>query len=233
LLALTTTPCCSLRPAAAGAGEVAIHPLVEARHWQKSTRDSEALRWPTGSCGSAIENSNQCGATPPATSPPRQGGARAIRKWQLNRGTEAMLRFPTAASCSCRRMRTSGHQRRILFLGDPAEPGHPRVPLSIDPRPASASPTRRCCPTAAALPDRGLGLWSGWTARLLVGALPGRGEQADRHAGGRRVRIPAHARQYGRPGVTQEAGRTIVWIASDDNLLALQRTLLLKFEWTG
>jgi hypothetical protein len=33
--------------------------------------------------------------------------------------------------------------------------------------------------------------------------------------------------------VTQEAGRTILWIASDDNLLALQRTLLLKFEWVG
>jgi hypothetical protein len=31
--------------------------------------------------------------------------------------------------------------------------------------------------------------------------------------------------------VTQEGGRTIVWLASDDNLLPLQRTLLLKFEW--
>jgi hypothetical protein len=33
--------------------------------------------------------------------------------------------------------------------------------------------------------------------------------------------------------VTQEAGRTILWISSDDNLIPLQRTLLLKFEWRG
>jgi hypothetical protein len=29
--------------------------------------------------------------------------------------------------------------------------------------------------------------------------------------------------------VTRELGRTIVWIASDDNFSPLQRTLLLKF----
>jgi hypothetical protein len=33
--------------------------------------------------------------------------------------------------------------------------------------------------------------------------------------------------------VVEEQGRVIVWVASDDNLLPLQRTLLLKFEWVG
>jgi hypothetical protein len=33
--------------------------------------------------------------------------------------------------------------------------------------------------------------------------------------------------------VTQEKGRTIVWIASDDNFNPLQRTLLLKFMLAG
>ena len=32
---------------------------------------------------------------------------------------------------------------------------------------------------------------------------------------------------------TAEQGRTIVWIASDDNLIPLQRTLLMKFGWAG
>jgi hypothetical protein len=30
--------------------------------------------------------------------------------------------------------------------------------------------------------------------------------------------------------VTQENKRTIIWLASDDNFIPLQRTLLLKFE---
>ena len=34
--------------------------------------------------------------------------------------------------------------------------------------------------------------------------------------------------------MTVENGRTIVWIASDDNFIPLQRTLLLKFDvWMG
>jgi hypothetical protein len=30
--------------------------------------------------------------------------------------------------------------------------------------------------------------------------------------------------------VTREGGRTIIWLISDDNQLAIERTLLLKFE---
>ena len=33
--------------------------------------------------------------------------------------------------------------------------------------------------------------------------------------------------------ITQEKGRTILWIASDDNFSPLQRTLLMKFALDG
>ena len=43
------------------------------------------------------------------------------------------------------------------------------------------------------------------------------------------LRAPAAIDNMEALSVTRERGRTILWIASDDNFSPLQRTLLLKF----
>jgi hypothetical protein len=219
-----------------GAGQVAIHPLRQGpgNLARKIDRDSEALALAGGQLWVAYENSNQLWryaaadfAAAAKAAPP------ALAKWQLNRGTEAMLRFPDGRFLLVSEDEDDeGISAATLFLGDPAEPGTRAVPLSIDPPPGQR------VTDAAILPDgrllfltRGIGLWSGWTARLLVGALPSAGSNTIPTQEVAAFEYPLTRDNLEGLAVTAEAGRTILWIASDDNLLALQRTLLLKFEW--
>jgi hypothetical protein len=58
--------------------------------------------------------------------------------------------------------------------------------------------------------------------RLAPGALLGAVEIADFHR-------PVTVDNMEGLSVTQEKGRTIVWLTSDDNYNPLQRTLLMKF----
>jgi hypothetical protein len=225
-------------PEGGGAGEVAIHPLRQGPGdlARKVHRDSEALALADGLLWVGYENSNQVWryaardlAAAAKAAPP------AIRKWPLNRGAEAMLRFPDGRFLLVSEDEDDrGVSAAILFSGDPAEPATRAVPLSIDPPPGQR------VTDAALLPDgrllfltRGIGLWSGWTARLLVGALPAAGTDLIATQEVAAFEYPLTRDNMEGLAVTQEAGRTILWIASDDNLLALQRTLLLKFEWVG
>jgi hypothetical protein len=221
-----------------GAGSVAIHPLRQGpgNLAEKVNRDSEALAVANGQLWIGYENSNEVwryaaedfGAAGKAA-------PQSIRQWQLNRGVEAMLRFPDGRFLLISEDEDDeGISAAMLFLGDPADPKSRALPLRIDPAPGQR------VTDAAMLPDgrllfltRGIGVWSGWTARLLVGRLPGKAGELIPVQEVAAFESPLTRDNMEGLAVVEENGRVIVWLASDDNLIPLQRTLLLKFEWTG
>lgn len=225
-------------PPSGGGGTAAIHLLSEGPGGLsgKEQRDSESLALAGDRLWVGFENSNQIWRYSARNFSARAKAAPAAMKdWAANRGAEAMLRFPDGRFLVISEDEDdAGISQAILFLGDPAEPGTRAVPLSIDPAPGQR------VTDAALLPDgrlllltRGLSIGSVWTARLLVGHLPDRAGALIETQEVAAFEPPLTRDNMEGLAVTQEAGRTIVWIASDDNLIPLQRTLLLKFEWVG
>ena len=158
----------------------------------------------------------------------------AMQRWSDNAGPEAMVRLRDGRFLIFAEG-DGGDSEAILFAGDPAVAGTPALRLRYRP------PEGYRITDAAMLPDgrlvllnRSVGLFSGFTARLTVAALPRAtegaliaGEEAAAFAGMvTRDNLEALS-------VTREGSRTILWIASDDNYNPLQRTLLMKFAWTG
>jgi hypothetical protein len=156
-----------------------------------------------------------------------------MRKWRSNRGSEAMLRLPDGrflVFCEG----GGGESPVLLFEGDPAVPGTKAELLRYRP------PQGYRITDAALLPggrllflNRRVALLEGiFSARLTVTKLPRlepgtviEGEEVAT------LRKPLTVDNMEALSVTREGGRTIVWIASDDNFNPLlQRTLLLKFE---
>jgi hypothetical protein len=157
-----------------------------------------------------------------------------MRRWRVNAGAEAMTRLADG------RFLVFGEgidvrpdSDAVLFDGDPAEPATRAMPLRY-----RRVPGYRVT-DAALLPDGRLLLlnrrfaWlEGFSAVLTVADT--RGLRAGATIAGREVAVlrpPASVDNMEALSVTRENGRTIVWIASDDNFIPLQRTLLLKFEW--
>ncbi len=157
----------------------------------------------------------------------------AMREWSDNAGPEAMVRLPDGRFL----VFAEGNGRdsdAILFAGDPAAAGTPALRLRYRP------PEGYRVTDAAVLPDgrllllnRKVGLFDGFTAKLTIATLPGlapgaliSGEVAAAFEG------PVTRDNLEALSVTRERGRTILWIASDDNYNPLQRTLLMKFALT-
>lgn len=155
---------------------------------------------------------------------------RAMARWNANHGAEAMVRLADGRFLIFNEGK-GGDSEALLFAGDPAAAGTPALRLRYRP-PAGFRIT-----DAALLPDgrlallhRRVGLFEGFTARLTVARLPVleqgaliEGEEAAAFEGGV-TRDNFEALSAGR-----ESGRTVLWLASDDNYNKLQRTLLLKF----
>jgi hypothetical protein len=154
----------------------------------------------------------------------------AMRQWSDNAGPEAMVRLPGGLFL----VFAEGHggdSEVALFAGDPSLAGTRAVRLRYRP------PEGYRVTDAALLPDgrllllnRRVGLFAGFTARLTRAALPRlregaliEGESVAAFEGDvTRDNLEALS-------VAREGGRTILWIASDDNYNPLQRTLLMKF----
>jgi len=225
-------------PPDSGASTVTIHPLRDGPGGltQKEERDTEAMVLAGDRLWLAFENSNQiwryAGRDFHAAA---KASPAAMKDWAANRGAEAMVRFPDGRFLLVSEDEdAAGTSGALLFPGDPADPATAALPLRIDPPPGQR------VTDAALLPDgrlllltRGLSLGSGWTARLLVGRLPAGGGELIETEEVAAFDPPLTRDNMEGLAVTQEAGRTTVWIASDDNLIPLQRTLLLKFEWVG
>jgi hypothetical protein len=158
----------------------------------------------------------------------------AMRRWRANAGPEALTELPDGRFLVLAEGADDGRPTSdaVLFDGDPAEPATRSVQLSY-----RRVPGYRVT-DAALLPDgrlillnRRFAWFEGFSAVLTVagtGGLAGGATIAGRELAA--LRPPVSVDNMEALSVTVEHGRTIVWLASDDNFFPLQRTLLLKFE---
>lgn len=197
----------------------------------KVNRDMESLVVHRGEAWIGYEQVNAIWRYDRRGFAPRSAAAPpAMREWSDNAGPEAMVRLPDGRFLVFAEG-DGGDSEAVLFSGDPAVVGTSALRLRYRP------PEGYRITDAALLPDgrlallnRKVGLFAGFTARLTVAALP---RPADRApiAG---VELAAFEGPVTRDNlealsVSREGGRTILWLASDDNYNPLQRTLLMKF----
>jgi hypothetical protein len=155
-----------------------------------------------------------------------------MKQWPGNSGSEAMLRledgrfliFSEGAS------RRQGFSQALLFEGDPAGPETKAVALEY------RAPDGYRITDAARLADgrmlflnRSFSITKGFTAKLTLMPKQALGAAVLAGAEIAHLEAPLTVDNMEAVSATRENGRTIVWIASDDNLNPLQRTLLLKF----
>ncbi|HEY0412069.1 MAG TPA: esterase-like activity of phytase family protein [Allosphingosinicella sp.] len=154
-----------------------------------------------------------------------------MRRWPPNRGPEAIVRLRDGRFL----VFAEGNGRGgpvLLFQGDPAVPGTPETRFTYRPPPGYRATDAALLPDGRVLVlNRRFRLLEGITAKLALLRRGGGGiltaeELAD-------FRPPLTVDNMEALSVTREAGRTIVWIASDDNYNPLQRTLLMKFALEG
>lgn len=206
---------------------------------QRSGRDVEALaiNAATGQLWAAFEAFNAVWRYPPSLGRAEAHGApSAMTGWPRNGGAEAMLRFADGRFLIlCEECDQSGPTEGLFFASDPAEPG------AVATRFRYRAPSGHRVTDMAALPDgrllvlhRRFTIIDGVSAALSLvdrttitrGALVQGREIA-------RLASPLTVDNMEALAVTREAGDTILWIASDDNFSAIQRTLLLKFRLEG
>jgi hypothetical protein len=159
----------------------------------------------------------------------------AMRRWPRNSGTEAMVRLADGRFILFSEGSGGSDSAVALFDGDPSQPGTSAIVMRYRRLPGYR------VTDAALLPDgrlmilnRRFGWGEGFSAIVAVADIAGLGADA--------VIVPRAVARLEPPltvdnmealSVAREGGRTIVRIASDDNFLRLQRTLLLEFELLG
>ncbi|WP_066661818.1 MULTISPECIES: esterase-like activity of phytase family protein [unclassified Sphingomonas] len=213
-------------------------PAGPGKGWRKQDRDSESLTTDpaTGQIWVGFERANaiwryergfaraQGHATPPALS-----------NWSSNGGAEAMVRLRDGrfiVLAEDRKGDAAGTVRGIMFSSDPV--AAPRRGFAF-----SYRPPRGFKPTdMAELPDgriavlnRRFALPLSFTATLTL--IPRRAIRRGAIVTGREVARfegPVLHDNFEALAVVREGRDTILWIASDDNQLFLQRSLLLKFR---
>jgi len=204
---------------------------------EKRERDSESMtRDPaTGQIWVGFENANAIGRYAPGFARMEAlARPRAMRRWPYNGGPEAMVRLRSgrflvfSETAGAR----AGQSEALAFDGDPTAPG--AVPLRFYYRPAADY----CVTDAVELPDgrvllleRGVGLPDLLSAKLSI--VDPRAIRADETLPGREIATlarPITVDNMEAMALAREGGRTILWIASDDNFSSpFQRTLLMKF----
>lgn len=224
-------------PGTAAPARVRFRPIVEGPgpRRERRTRDTEGLMVAGDKLWISFERYNavwrydratlrgETGAEPPP-----------MRGWWSNSGPEAMVRLADGRTLVLEEglEDTLPLRDAILFAGDPAVPGTPALSLHYR-RPPGFRPT-----DAALLPDGRILIlnrrfaWLRLSARLLVADV--RGLPAGATIEGQEVatlEAPLVIDNMEGLSVTQENGRTIVWMVSDDDFMRMfRRTLLLKFE---
>ncbi len=158
---------------------------------------------------------------------------RAMADWPYHYGPETLLRLADGRFLSIAEGDPEGSETRpvLIFDRDPTDPKvvtarlRYRPPPGFDPTDATQLPDGRLI-----LINRRFRPWSLFTAVLTIidvealqpGAIIGGREIA-------RFEPPVITDNYEGIAATQEDGRTILWLVSDNNFASWQRTLLLKF----
>ena len=208
------------------------------RGWHKRERDSESLaRDPaTGQLGVGFERANAIWRYAPDFMRAQAHAApRMMADWPENGGPESLVRLRDGSFIVLAESEdgdAKGTRRGLWFAGDPVLAGQRGFAFSYRP-PTGFKPT-----DAAELPDgrlvvlnRKASLREGFTAVVTIvdrGAVRPRGIVAGREIA--RFAAPVVHDNFEAVAVTREGKDTILWIASDDNQLFLQRSLLLKFR---
>ena len=223
---VSASPRVRFQPAEQGPGTL--------RH--RRSRDSEGLQVAGGQLWLSFERYNAIWRYDRATMRPQSAAQpEAMRRWRGNNsGPEAIVRLADGRFLLIQEGIENGSptSEAVLFAGDPSVPGTPGIRLAYR-RPPGYRAT-----DAALLPDgrvlilnRGLA-WLRLSAKLVVADV--RGLRAGGTIGGQEVatlEAPLAVDNMEGVSVTEEGGRTIVWLVSDDDYMRLFRhTLLLKFE---
>lgn len=158
------------------------------------------------------------------------------RDWRANGGAETMVRLADGRFMILAEthLRPDGSNSGYLFSGDPVEPGSQTMAFGYR-APKGYRPT-----DAALLPDgrilvlnRRIAFPNGFSAKLtLIDPADIRKDGTVRPLVLASLTPPLLVDNMEGLAVTQENDRLIVWMASDNNFTALQRTLLLKFALT-
>jgi hypothetical protein len=153
----------------------------------------------------------------------------AMEKWRANYGAEAMLRLPDGRFLVFSEGK-GGLSDALMFSGDPSTPGTAAILMKYRP-PAGYRIT-----DAALAPDgrmlllnRQLNLLKGgFVAKVTAAPIPE--TRTGAVIEGEEIADLARPLSDNMEGlsVTREGGRSILWMASDNNYNSVQRTLLLK-----
>lgn len=220
-------------PELARVSPIDFHMLAEG---PDAHRDSEALAVLGGQAWVAFENRNAVrlyalpGWEEEAASRPA-----ALRSWPTTKGPEAMLRLPDGRFLLFAEGGGSGGTTpALLFASDPTKPQEPSALRYRAPRGYRITDSARLSDGRLLFLNRRYTPWGGWKAVLTVAPAPrlAAGEVLE---GAELARFDSALFADNMEGlsVTRENGRDTVWVASDDNLSPLQRTLILKFAIAG
>lgn len=213
-----------------------IDPLPDAPGSEavKSDRDTESMTVAAGRAWIGFERRNAVWRYDPETwRSDARARPEAMRRWPKNSGAEGLVRLGDGRFLvfSEGAPGAGGASQVLLFDGDPAIAGTKAMVLGY------RAPEGYRLTDAALLPDgrllllnRRFALFEGFSARLVVADVPP--AQAGAIIEGEEIaafRGSVTADNMEALSVTREAGRTMVWLASDDNFNPIQRTLLLKF----
>ena len=225
-------------PRRSGRAPLWVLPLPDVAGAGKKEQDTEAMAVHGGRAWIAFERRNAVHRYPLANwRSDASATPAAMKDWSANSGAEAMIRLRDGGFLLLREggMREDGTTEAILFESDPTLDSTGAARLRYRP-PAGYRIT-----DAAELPDGGLlflnrrvGIPEGFSAKLTLAARPAIAAGALLQG----VEIahfapPVTTDNYEALSIGREGGRTIVWIASDDNFIELERTLLMKFALDG
>ncbi len=156
----------------------------------------------------------------------------AMRRWGRNSGGEAMVRLADGRFLVFAEGGGDAFSPVVMFDGDPAEPGTPAVGLRLRRLPGFRVTDVDLLPDGRLLIlMRRFDWMTGFSAKLAMADTNRLREGATIEP--REIAHfapPLTADNFEALSVAREGGRTIVRIASDDNFLRLQRTLMLEFE---
>jgi hypothetical protein len=220
-------------PSGAGSVPLRIGRLRTGR-WSRRNPDTEAMLVHGGKALIAFESRNAIARYRISDWREEQvARSQPMQLWRRNSGPEAMVRLTDGRFLVFAEGRRDGGPTSpvLLFDGDPTVAGAREVELSYR-RPAGFRIT-----DAALLPDgrllllnRRSGWIGGFSAKLAIADADGLSAGATIE--GREIaelRPPLTVDNMEALSVTREGSRTIVRIASDNNFMAIQRTLLLEF----